>query len=129
MAKPALLPACSPATSGMLRWLHLGARCTRGPCASARQLLAMLSFNLQLFSLLRCRCRPGQSLERAEQALADERLSNGDRLALQRRILRLGALAASLHTTARACTFQGLAGSACGDKLPYDCIHSAPGQA
>ncbi len=37
-------------------------------------------------------CRPVQSLERAEQALLDQSLSNGDRLGLQRRILRLGAI-------------------------------------
>ena len=35
-------------------------------------------------------CRPVQALERAEAALADEWLSSGDRLALQRRVLRLG---------------------------------------
>jgi hypothetical protein len=34
-----------------------------------------------------------QALERAEAALADDCLSSGDRLALQRRVLRLGALA------------------------------------
>ena len=40
-----------------------------------------------------CCFRPVQALERAEAALADDCLSSGDRLALQRRVLRLGALA------------------------------------
>lgn len=35
--------------------------------------------------------RPEEALEVAEAALADEWLSHGDRLALQRRVLRLGA--------------------------------------
>ena len=34
--------------------------------------------------------RPVDALELAETALADDYLSNGDRLALQRRVLRLG---------------------------------------
>ena len=39
-----------------------------------------------------CCSRPVQALEQAEAALADDWLSSGDRLALQRRVLRLGAL-------------------------------------
>jgi Fanconi-associated nuclease 1 len=34
--------------------------------------------------------RPSEALELAEAGLADERVAGGDRLALQRRVLRLG---------------------------------------